>query len=104
MHEHAARTTGWIEDRAMIGLDHLNNQLHDRGWREVFAALLHEGRGELSHEILEDEPIGVAFDLQRREETQQLRQYLVRQARVALRQRSREVGVRFRDALHGSVK
>ena len=42
--EHAARAAGRVEDRAVVGLDHLDDELHDGGGREVLAALLHEGR------------------------------------------------------------
>ena len=54
----------------MIRLDHFDDELHDGSRREVLAALLHERRGELAHEVLEDEAVGVALDLQRREEPQ----------------------------------
>ena len=88
----------------MVGLDDLDDQLHDGGRREVLAALLHEGGGELAHEVLEDQTVGVALDLQRREQPQQLLQHVVRQPGVALRERSGEIRVRLSDRLHGSVQ
>ena len=88
----------------MIGLDDLDDELHDGGGREELAALLHVVRGELAHEVFEDEPVGVALDLQRREEAQQFLQHGVRQPGVALRQHAGEVGVGLGDALHGGVQ
>src|ERR1700757_5135338 len=39
----AAGATGGVEDRAVVRLDHLDDELHDGRWSEVLAALLHKG-------------------------------------------------------------
>ena len=104
MNEHAARAAGRIEDCAVIGLDHFDDQLHNGRGREVLAPLLHEGRRELAHEVLEDQPVSVALDLERRKQPQQLPQRVVGQPRVALRQHAREIGVGLGDSLHRGVQ
>ena len=104
LHEHAAGAAGRVEDGAVIRLDHLDDEPHDGSRREILAALLHERGGELAHEVLEHEAVGVALDLQRREEAQQLLEHVVRQAGVALREGAGEIGVGIRDALHGRVQ
>src|SRR5258705_3638494 len=82
MHKHAARAAGGIKNGAVIRLDDLDDQLDDGRRRKELTALLHIVRAQLPHEVLEDETVGITFDLQRREQTQQLLQYAVRQSRV----------------------
>jgi hypothetical protein len=102
--EHPARSAGRVEDRAMVGFDNLHDQLHDGGRREILAALLHEGRGELPHEVLEDQSVSVALDLQRSEQAQQLPKRVVGQSGVTLRDDASQVRVGLCDGLHGSVQ
>jgi hypothetical protein len=61
----------------MIGLDDLDDELHNGSGREELSPLCHVVRGELAHEVFEDKAIGVAFDLQWREEPQKLLQNVV---------------------------
>ena len=104
MSEHSARPAGRIEDGAAVRLDNLDNQLHDRGRREILAALLHVRRGELPHEIFEDQPIGVPLDREGREQPQQLAEHRIGQRAIALRQHAREVGIGLGDALHRGIE
>jgi hypothetical protein len=54
LHEHAARAAGGVEDAALIGLDHLDQQADDAFRRIELAALLALGGGELAQEVLVD--------------------------------------------------
>jgi hypothetical protein len=63
--EHPARAACRVEDPAVIGLDDLNDQLHDRHWREELACALSLRQGELGQEVLVDEPERVALQVLR---------------------------------------
>ncbi len=104
VNEHAARAAGRIENLAVVGLDHLDDQLHDGRGSEILTALLHEGRGELAHEILEDQAVGVASDLQRGQQAHQLAQHAIGQGAVALRHDPRQIGVILGDPLHRDIQ
>lgn len=104
LHEHATRPAGRVEDLALVGLDDLHDQLHDRGRREVLPALLHVGRGELPHEVLEDQPVGIALDLKRRQQPQQFAQRVIGQRPVAGGQRTGQRRVRLGNGLHGRIQ
>ncbi|MCY1312982.1 hypothetical protein D9M70_634620 [compost metagenome] len=70
MDEHAAGAAGGVEDAAMKRLDHLDDQLHNAGRREILATLLHEGGGEFAHEIFEDQAVGIACNRERLQQPQ----------------------------------
>ena len=52
LHEHAGRAAAWVEDAALVRLEHLDQQPHDAAWREEFAAELALGLGKLAEEVL----------------------------------------------------
>ena len=52
LHEHAARAAAGVEHAALVGREHLDQELDDRARRIELAALLALGRGELGEEIL----------------------------------------------------
>ena len=104
MNEHSARAAGRIEDAAVIGLDDLDDELHDAGRRVILAALLHLLHREITHEIFVDAAEGVAVDGQGGERLDEFAQNVVADRAVVLRQRVGEVGVVALDVVHRGVQ
>ncbi len=103
--EHAAGAAGRIEDAPVERLDHLHDQLDERGRREELAALLPLGHGELAQKILVDLAEGVALDVHRDrgEHLEQGDQRVVVQPVVGLGQHVAQVLVLRLDGAHGVV-
>ncbi len=58
--EHAAGTAGGIEHDPVIGLDDIDDGLHERGRREELAIVLRALHGELHQEVFVDAPEDIA--------------------------------------------
>ena len=56
LHEHAARAAAGVVDAALVGLDHLDQQLDHAARRVELAAALALGAGEAPEEVLVDAP------------------------------------------------
>ena len=61
--EHAARAAGRVEDNAVVGLDDVDDGLHERGRREELAVVVRLLDGELGEEVLVDAAEDVAGGL-----------------------------------------
>jgi hypothetical protein len=58
--EKSAGAAGGIEDPALVGLEHLDQQPRHRAWREELAAAVALSAGELLDEVLVDAAEDVA--------------------------------------------
>ena len=63
LHEHAARSAGWIEDDAVIRLDDVDDELHERRRSEELAVVVGLLDGELGEKVFVDAPEDVAAGL-----------------------------------------
>ena len=102
--EHAARTAGRIEDDAVVGLDDVDDRLHERGRREELAVVVRLLDGELGEEILVDAAEDVAgglLDLLAVEQPHQVFEHLGLEDAVVLRQHAGERLELGLDGRHG---
>ena len=63
--KHTTGSAGRIKDASVKGLDNLNDEFHERGWREEFTAALPLAHGEIAEEVLINLPESVAFNVHR---------------------------------------
>ena len=103
--EHAARATRRVENPTMVGFEDLDDQLHDRGWREKLTTLGALGEGELTEEVLVDEPEPVALDRLRQlpQHPEEFDQDLAFDGRVVMRKYAVEPRIVRLDGFHGVV-
>ena len=93
LHEHAARAAGGVENDTVVGLDHVDDSLDDRGRGEKLAVVMRALHRELGEEVFVDAAEHVAGGRAQRfgvECPHHLFQDIVLEALVILRQLSRE--------------
>ena len=105
LHEHAAGAVSGVQQAAVEGADHLDDEPDEAGGGEEFAALLALAHGEPAEEVLVDLAEGIAGDIQRDgvEGAQQTDECGVVQAVVGLGQDVAQVVVLCLDGAHGVV-
>lgn len=103
--EHPARPAGGVVDLAVEGLDHLDDQAHDRLRREELAAEPAFVGGELRQEVLVDEPERVSRDRpgERREEPNELEEDSLLELLVPARENAGEPCIDLLDRVHREV-
>ncbi|MNP30222.1 hypothetical protein D3C76_1232860 [compost metagenome] len=104
MHEHTAGATRRVEDDAVIRLQHVGDELHQRYGGEEFTAVMGPLIGKLGQEVLvnttKDIPGGL-LQLIWVQGTQELTQDVIGDAAIfVLRQLARQIGVVLLDGLH----
>ena len=93
LHEHAARAAGRVEHRAVVGLDDVDDGLHDRGRREELAVVVRLLDRELGEEVLVDAAEDIAgglLDLLAVEEAHQVFEHLGLEDAVVLGQHAQQ--------------
>ena len=93
LHEHAARAAGRVEHGAVVGLDDVDDGLHERGRREELAVVVRLLDRELGEEVLVDAAEDVAgglLDLLAVEQAHQVFEHLGLEDAVVLRQHALE--------------
>lgn len=105
LHEHPPRTAGGIEDAAVEGLQHLDEEADDAGGREELAALLPLTHGEGAEEVFIDLPEGVALQISGDggEGFEQVAEQEGIEDLIALRQHAGHVRIVPLDGLHGLI-
>ncbi|MNE16388.1 hypothetical protein D3C80_1093300 [compost metagenome] len=104
LHEHTAGATRRVEDDAVIRLQHVGDELHQRYGGEEFTAVMGPLIGKLGQEVLvnttKDIPGGL-LQLIWVQGTQELTQDVIGDAAIfVLRQLARQIGVVLLDGLH----